>query len=285
MNSPPPRFKRAHLVLGAVAGILLIHAVSRPDSVGGGARLLRISEIKVAEAAVVGQVGGSFSLKIESAGTREPMRIFDLEVPGASVSRSYALAGEIRYRTRPGEGYLEAWSVAPALEGRAVSRTQGTGLMAPIQGDSAWRPFVLPFVTGAESDQPLKLECNVMLPGGGTVEVRNLKFVEGWGAWEGAWFSLEANGIGGAVFGVVIGLWATLLAISRGLWPARAGGVVLMSCGLWLLLGAICLAALFCSCLVGQPWWVRQQLALCAVLLIALGLGFLYPWRSQSSTV
>jgi len=119
------------------------------------------------------------------------------------------------------------------------------------------------------------LECNLVLPGGGTVEVRDLKFVDGWGAWEGSWFSQEANGVGEAIFGVVVGLWATLLAISRRLWPARSGGFVLASCGIWIVLGAICLTALLWACLAGQPWWVRQQFALCGVLLIGLGAGFL----------
>jgi len=141
VNSPLPRIQRFHLVLVAVVGILLIYAVSRPGPVGGGVLRLRLSEIKAAEAVTVGQLGGEFSLKMESAGSPEPVRIFDLEVPGMVASRSYALAGEVRYRTRSGEGYLEAWSVFPDLERRAVSRTQGIGLMAPIRGDSPGDPL------------------------------------------------------------------------------------------------------------------------------------------------
>jgi hypothetical protein len=190
------------------------------------------------------------------------------------------LAGEVAYRTQSAKpGYLETWNiVADSPDGsqpmaRYFSRTLGSGLMAPIQGTSGFRAFVLPFFLEKETRKPVRLQLNLVLPEAGVVQVRKLRFIEGWGTQAGAWFSMQQEGDLGAVIGGVFGLWAALLGIGRGIWPDRAAAFVRASCQIWIACGSAALGILAWACLAGQPWWVREQFALCGVLLLVTGIG------------
>ncbi len=267
------------LAAGIFVGVLLIQLVSRPDATGGGARFLNRTELKPGPGIVVQQGGHGVSLQASLPAASAPLRILELSLPEgfASNFRSYALAGEVSYRTpEESQGYLEAVSVSsPGAAFPVNSRTQGTGLQAPLSGHSLRRSFALPFSLPESDAVPVSLELNLVLPAGGAVELSSLQLVEGWGSRPGAWCSMEENSRFGAILGALIGLWGTLLGIGRVIWRERANGPVLASCVLWTLGGALCLLALSWACAAGQPWWIRQQFALCGVLLVALAGAFL----------
>jgi hypothetical protein len=261
--------------------MFLIHAVSGPSVQGGGPRLLRLEEIQPGPAMVVKQEGSAFSLLAEvPVAVSEACRIFDLRLPVgfAAIFRSYALAGEVNCRIpEESRGYLEATSLFAGPQPPLISRTLGSDLQAPLNGQTTWRPFALPFVIQQMEAAPVKMELRLVLPAGGSVELRNLQLVDGWGTHPRAWFSMEANGRFGAALGTLIGLWGTLLGIARGIWRERSARAVLVTSILWVGGGALCLGGLGWACLAEQPWWIRQQLALCGVLLMVLGAGF-YGW-------
>jgi hypothetical protein len=50
--------------------------------------------------------------------------------------------------------------------------------MQRLQGNSAWREFILPFNTAGLSASPGRLEFNVVLPDGGIVWLRNLRVMQ-----------------------------------------------------------------------------------------------------------
>ncbi len=86
---------------------------------------------------------------------------------------NHAVGGEIRYSDVAGTGFVEMWT---HCENGAhyFSRTRGeAGPMAKLSGTSEWRPFLLPFF-GEANTVLSKLQINLMLPGGGTVEFRNV---------------------------------------------------------------------------------------------------------------
>jgi hypothetical protein len=277
------RFQIFHLYLGLgiAAGLVLIHSVSRPEASGQGVEKLSLGQIRPGREILVDEaaVGEGFILRLKHPGLSQSMRVLDFTLPPSFAAPSYALAGEVSYQAPNDPGFLETWNIVAASddgslpEARYFSRTLGSGLTAPIQGFSNFRPFVLPFFLDQETRRPVRLELNVVLPGPGSVEVRNLRFVEGWGSQPGAWFSLRREGELGALVGIVFGLWGALLGIARGLWPDRAAAFVRVSSQAWILIGAASLGILFWASLAGQPWWVRQQFALCGVLLLALGIA------------
>ena len=277
------RFPSFHLYLGlgVAAGLVLIQAVSRPEAAGQGVERLSLGQIRPGREVLVeeGTIEEGYTLRLKHPGLSQALRVMDFTLPPSFAAPSYALAGEVAYQAPNNPGFLETWNIVAAAEdgslpeARYFSRTLGSGLTAPIQGFSNFRPFVLPFFLDQETRRPVRLELNLVLPGPGSVEVRNLRFVEGWGSQAGAWFSLRGEGELGALVGIVFGLWGALLGIARGLWPDRAAAFVRVSCQAWITIGAALLGILLWACLAGQPWWVRQQFALCGVLLLALGIA------------
>lgn len=134
---------------------------------------------------VVLDSSNSDQTKIQLAGDPErkkTIHLFDLDRP-TIATEGYAITGEVRYDQVEGEGFLEMWSHLPGEAGDTdiavsfFSRTLDiSGPMGKLTGTSDWRPFQLPAYVNDDSDRrPLKLTLNVVLPGEGRVEVRDLK--------------------------------------------------------------------------------------------------------------
>lgn len=131
------------------------------------------------------EVSDSGSKLIRVSATPEQqgtLHLFDLEAPMIDAD-GYAVVGEVRYEGVKKEGFLEMWNHMPAEKGGTdigvafFSRTLDlSGPLAKLSGDSEWRPFQLPaFINDGSGRRPLKLTLNVVLPGEGTVEIRDLK--------------------------------------------------------------------------------------------------------------
>jgi len=117
-----------------------------------------------------------------TTGQQATLHLFDLEAPVVD-SDAYAISGEVYYEGVEGDGFLEMWNHMPAEKGGSeiaqsfFSRTMDvSGPLAKLTGNSDWRAFRLPaFINDGSGRRPLKLTLNVVLPGEGIVEVRNLK--------------------------------------------------------------------------------------------------------------
>ena len=106
-------------------------------------------------------------------GKPTPVPISNIEAPPVTADR-YLIAGEVKYSDA--SGYLEMWSAFG--ENRYFSRTiSHTGPMAKLEGTADWRPFMLPF-SSEPGTIPDRLEINVVLPGGGSVELRDLNLYQ-----------------------------------------------------------------------------------------------------------
>lgn len=110
------------------------------------------------------------------SGSPNAIPLIELESPGIDCA-NHLVAGEIRYEGVAGTAYLEMWTVYENGE-RYFSRTLGeVGPSAKLSGDSDWRLVSLPFL-GSADRKPARLEINVVLPGGGTVEFRHFKLYQ-----------------------------------------------------------------------------------------------------------
>lgn len=192
-------------------------------------------------------------------------RIAVIESP-AVAEQSYAITGTVAYEGVEGDGYLEMWSVFPDGS-RYFSRTlDAAGPLAKLSDTSPARSFALPFFLTPDSPRPIRLEVNVVLPAGGHVTVRDLRFDSSAPAASerGAWWSARTAGsIGGAAgsaVGIFGGLLGTLCSLGRGQRFVLAGLVALGASGL--VLGAIGGVALA----LGQPYEVWYPLLLLGVL-------------------
>ncbi|MGY8643823.1 MAG: hypothetical protein ACKVJU_22350 [Verrucomicrobiales bacterium] len=108
----------------------------------------------------------------QKAGSQKPLPLLTIDSPKVT-EQNHAVGGEIRYSDFAGTGFVEMWT---HCENGAhyFSRTRGeAGPMAKLSGTSEWRPFLLPFF-GEANTVLSKLQINLMLPGGGTVEFRNV---------------------------------------------------------------------------------------------------------------
>ncbi|CAN5160261.1 hypothetical protein BH23VER1_BH23VER1_03370 [soil metagenome] len=142
-------------------------------------------------------------------GTTEPLGIAALAAPPVTEPR-YLVAGEVRYEDAT--GYLEMWNVFG--DERYFTRTLGeTGPMAKLAGTSDWRPFMLPF-NADPGMRPDRLEINVVLPGGGTVELRGLKLYQTGAALQQPAQTFRRWAIGAACISlgavaIAVGWWVT----------------------------------------------------------------------------
>ena len=138
-------------------------------------------------------------------GAKKPVSIKVWETPPITESR-YLIAGEVKYEDA--SGYLEMWNTF--TEGRYFSRTLGeVGLMARLSGTSDWRRFMLPF-NADPGTVPDRLEINVVLPGGGKVQLRDVKLYQTDVPLQKASPKEAFNAVpllGGAVIGAAIVFW------------------------------------------------------------------------------
>lgn len=115
-------------------------------------------------------------LRIVAAGSTT-IALGTWEQPGISEAR-FALAARIRCQGVGSPGHLELWTVLG--DGRRFfSRTLAeSGPMGRLSGDQPWRDILLPAdATGADA-RPAKLELNLVLPAGGTVELGPLQLTQ-----------------------------------------------------------------------------------------------------------
>lgn len=154
-------------------------------------RELKLEELQLGASAAHALQEGKLTLKIDhtQAANQSSELLFTLPKPSIR-NQSYALVGEVRYHAMPAGSFLELWNHFAAKRGgnevdaSFFSRTMGdSGPMAKLSGDSDWRPFQLPFFMDDGSKRaPLKLTFNVQFQGaGGSVEIRNLRLVDGLG--------------------------------------------------------------------------------------------------------
>ncbi|MEM7697172.1 MAG: hypothetical protein AAF236_02070 [Verrucomicrobiota bacterium] len=144
---------------------------------------------------------------VRETGSVDPVDVLRIEEPGVKKSR-HLLAGEVRYSDVQGDGFLEMWTVykegkGETAAGRYFSRTLGmVGPMAKITGSSEWRQFMLPF-NGRAGMYPDELEFNVVLPGGGEVELRGLALYQQGDQSDAAWMLPDDAEIGFTIAAVV----------------------------------------------------------------------------------
>ncbi len=132
--------------------------------------------------------GDVLRIELPSAGEAKVVRLFELENPQITQD-SYALTGEVRYENVAGVSYLEMWNHLPGKAGESTitqsffSRTlESSGPLGQLSGDSDWRDFRLPaLVNDGSKRRPLKLSINLHLAQGGTVEIRDLRLIDGLG--------------------------------------------------------------------------------------------------------
>ena len=207
-------------------------------------------------------------------------QVFVVEAPAVSDDQ-YAITGRVAYQSVEGDAYLEMWSEFPDGS-RYFSRTlDERGPMAKLRGSSPERAFVLPFFLRPDSPRPVRLEVNVVLPAGGRVVLRELRFGSGAAALStpGAWWSDQTGGwVGGAaggavgLFGALIG---TLCSLGRGRRFVLAGLLALGVSGLVLLATGLAAFAL------GQPYGVWYPLLLLGVLAPVLAFSLLKTARRR----
>lgn len=127
-------------------------------------------------AIVIVQDGGETRIRVSEPG-QTAITLARIEAPKLTQSL-YAVTGEVKYSGVNGDAYLETWNVFPRL-GRAFSRTMAEGgPLGIIRGNSAWRPFVLPFDASGAGELPSLVEFGLVLPAGGDVALRNVRLME-----------------------------------------------------------------------------------------------------------
>jgi hypothetical protein len=142
-----------------------------------------------------------------SAGGVYPLVVFTAPQVGGA---GYAVTGEVRYEDVEGEAYLEMWNVF-ADGSRYFSRTLAAdGARGLLSGSSEWRAFELPFNLGG-SQPPVRLEINAVLPGAGTVSIRNLRVVGLDTLTRAGWWSDRTAGFVGGIGGSVIGIFGAFI--------------------------------------------------------------------------
>ena len=200
-------------------------------------------------------------------GSQDPVPLLVVETPDILLPK-HLIAGEVRHTNVAGSGFIEMWTVY-ANDERYFSRTLGHhGPMAKMTGSSGWRRFTLPF-HGKEDAFPERLEANIILPGGGEVEVRNLALYQsenarGLGWWSGAYVGW-IGGIGGPCIGLLGGLCGMLASLGK------ARRFVLTVLAAYLIVGICCLLAGTVAVVMKQPFEVWYPLVLFGGILTLCG--------------
>ncbi len=199
-------------------------------------------------------------------------------------SAFYAVRGQVRTEGVAGKGYLEMWSLFPG-GGKYFSRTLGEGgPMGHLGGSQDWRPFVLPFQARPGGPLPVKLEIDVVLPGGGEVWIGQLQLVqlepgENPLFASGQWFGGSQAGFLGGLAGGFVGLLGVLIGWlgSRG----RARRFVLGAMGLMALIGVAGLAVGLLALARSQPWVVYYPFGLAGLICLVLPVCLYRPVRRR----
>jgi hypothetical protein len=205
----------------------------------------------------------------------------------AITMRRYALAGRVKYDDVEGQAYLEMWSHF-ADRGRFFSRTLGAGPMQPLSGSSEWRAFSLPFfIADRGFPPPERLVLNVVLPGGGRVEISPVLLQQSSENEDptqlpGQWWDSSTAGLLGGVMGSFIGCLGGLIGVLSS--RRRARRLVLGTMRLLIVLGAMSLALGLYALAISQPYVVYYPLLLLGFLSVALSGGLYRQIRARYAT-
>lgn len=222
-------------------------------------------------------------LRVEGGSSTDPVTVLRLHEPSITQPM-YGFAGEVRYREVGGEGYLELWNHFPGARAYFSRSLSSSGPLQSLRGSSSWRPFLLPFSRG-ELPAPEKLVFNLVLPEGGSVDLRNLRLVQyeeqgapafAYGTGEG-WWGPRTGGLIGAVGGVTAGILFPLLGYlvhtGRARRTACAVAMLLhLAGGLSFIVGVVALVG-------GQPYGVYYPLLLLGFLTAFFSLLLLFRDR------
>ena len=211
---------------------------------------------------------GEFLRLVNATGQPATLHLATLERPAISQAL-YAVTGKVRHDGVQGRAYLEMWSVFPN-GAQYFSRTLATsGPLRSLEGSSPWRSCLLPFRNEPGAPPPQKLVLNLVLPGGGTVELGPLRLVqylpdEDPLARAGAWWSDRAAGLAGGICGSLVGCLGGLigLLVSRG----QARTFVVASLKAMAGLGLLAFGAGVVAVTRQQPYAVYYPLLLCGVI-------------------
>jgi hypothetical protein len=215
-------------------------------------------------------------LRIENTGGQAAtVGVLTLEDPAITTAK-YAIVGEVRYEAVEGKGYLEMWSSFEG-RGRYFSRTLGaSGPLRALTGSSDWRRFVLPFYSDATSPAPGTLTINIVLPGPGTVWLRDVRLVQ-FAAGEdplgaaGQWWTDRTGGLIGAILGTLLGCMGGLIGYLTSKGKARHVTFGLLRATQ--LVGVVGLVGGILAVILSQPYGVYYPLILIGILCPALGMG------------
>lgn len=198
----------------------------------------------------------------KKTGSQKPNSLLVISRPRIEKA-NHLVAGEMRYSDVNGSGFLEMWTYYDN-DTRYFSRTLGDyGPMAKISGNSEWRTFMLPF-HGTSGRVPTKLEVNAIIPGGGSVEFRNLALYEATRPYGNAWWDHRTGGIIGAVLGTTMGLFGCMIGLLRKAGKARRFVCGSMIAGI--VAGIACTIAGTVALIMGQPYAVWFTLLLIGII-------------------
>ena len=221
-------------------------------------------------------------LKLENT-SAEPLKIEFVVADNPQIAgKNYVVRGQVKYSGISGQGYLEMLS--HFAEGPSFSRTLGQGSLAPLSGDSDWRPFMLPFFGGEQS--PFRLTLSLSLPSSGVVYVSRLELVddvsvEGLNGliaqsmgnrspWVSPGVSIWFGAIGGSLLGIIGGLIGALAGLGK------ARGLVLALMKTVIAFGSLCLVVGLIGLMTSQPYAVYYPLLLLGFLGVVI-IGVMYP--------
>ena len=213
------------------------------------------------------------NLKIENHKS-EPTTVtaFVIEAPGITGSR-YSVKGTVRYEGVEEKSYLEMLNVFPD-GGEYFSRTlDRTGPLGSLEGNSDWRPFVLPFFLNQATEGPVKLTVNVVLGGKGTVWLGPLRLVQ-YGPEEdplaihGQWWSGRSAGLMGGIAGAMLGCLGGLVGWLGSKGKARV--FVLGTMRIFKVLGGTSLVLGGVAVATSQPYAVYYPLLLIGVIMVGV---------------
>ena len=270
-------------------GVALLAATAWSAEVPKTVRTVSWMQLKDQGALPAGEVfgpgaGAEFEyVKLTVGAGDRPLRLATISSPGVDTPR-FAMVGTIRYEGVSRAGYLEM--LVHFADGQvAFSRLQTESAPAgTIVGESGWRPFDLPFWCGKDGPMPVKLELNLVLPGGGTTQlgpVRVMTYKDDPRIPDrmatGAWWSGAGGGWIGGIGGSVLGLLCALMAV---LANRHVGAKLVMALLLaFMVVSLAALAAGVIGALGDQPYAVYFPLLLCGILYGLMGgLGLVvYP--------
>lgn len=263
--------------------LLSLLLVTSDASAGQALRSVSWSELSTAGELQNGRIVPGDELELVSKDRTETnLTIFELSDPGVSTP-VYAITGEVRCENVQGHGYLEMWSQFP--DGAAYfSRTLGQGPMAPLDGSSQWRSFVVPFFKGPDAPPPVRLSFGVHHPGGGRILLRSLRLVQ-YAAGEdplrlkGQWWSAQQAGWMGGIAGSLLGLLGALVGVLAS--TGRGARVAFGALRTMQLIGIISLASGVAALVQAQPYPVFYPLLLLGGIATVLPIALMPALRRR----